>query len=371
MIREVIIENFKSVRSLQVELGRINVFIGENGSGKSNILEAIAMASAAADKRVDNEFLFSRGIRVTEPQFMRSAFDSIQASEIKFFTVDDQGSAWLGSLRAKENATFTRWEQDVHTHEEALHYLRQFRASRQRSAVGIAQQEQAPKVIEGRLFIELLSGFLIYSPENSALRVFQSEGQILPLGIKGEGLLAHLKALGSEKYKHLLEKISSKLSLIDWFEAVEVPHSLEPIVLIRDRYVAEGSLFDQRSANEGFLFLLFYFTLFISPDTPAFFAIDNVDASLNPKLCSRLVNELVQLSKEHNKQAILTTHNPALLDGLDLHDDEQRLFVIKRSLEGHTKIKRVMPPQKVSGTQPVSLSEAFMRGYLGGLPENF
>ena len=42
-----------------------------NGSGKSNILEAIALGSAAAQYKLDNEFLISRGIRVTETRFMR------------------------------------------------------------------------------------------------------------------------------------------------------------------------------------------------------------------------------------------------------------------------------------------------------------
>jgi AAA15 family ATPase/GTPase len=48
MIREIIIKNFKSILDHTNELGRINVFIGENGSGKSNILEAVATASAAS-----------------------------------------------------------------------------------------------------------------------------------------------------------------------------------------------------------------------------------------------------------------------------------------------------------------------------------
>ena len=37
--------------------------------------EAIAITSAAANNKLDNEFLFSRGIRVTSPEFMLSAFD--------------------------------------------------------------------------------------------------------------------------------------------------------------------------------------------------------------------------------------------------------------------------------------------------------
>jgi hypothetical protein len=85
----------------------------------------------------------------------------------------------------------------------------------------------------------------------------------------------------------VLEEIAKGLSLIDWFDRFDIPAILSPgerTIQIRDRYLAEGGLFDQRSANEGFLFLLFYFTLFISPDTPRFFAIDNVDTSLNPKI---------------------------------------------------------------------------------------
>jgi AAA15 family ATPase/GTPase len=75
MIRKVRVENFKSIPDLTLELGRVTVLIGANGSGKSNILEAIALASAAAQIKLDNEFLTSRGIRVTETRFMRSAFD--------------------------------------------------------------------------------------------------------------------------------------------------------------------------------------------------------------------------------------------------------------------------------------------------------
>lgn len=215
--------------------------------------------------------------------------------------------------------------------------------------------------------------FVVYLPENTALRTFQSEAQILPLGTKGEGLFAHLKAL-ADAQPNVLEAITSELALLDWFERLEIPRDLsvaERSIRLRDRYLAEGALFDQRSANEGFLFLLFYFTLFLSPDTPSFFGIDNVDASLNPRLCVALVKRLAELARAKDKQVIFTTHNPAVLDGLDLHDETQRLFVIHRSSRGRTKARRVPPPKPVAGEAPLKLSEAFLRGYLGGLPKSF
>ncbi|GAB3812276.1 hypothetical protein GCM10028895_03140 [Pontibacter rugosus] len=74
MLKKIKIENFKSVQNLEIDFGRINIFIGENGSGKTGILEAIAFGSAATQDKLDNEFLSTRGIRVTEPEFMKSAF---------------------------------------------------------------------------------------------------------------------------------------------------------------------------------------------------------------------------------------------------------------------------------------------------------
>jgi predicted ATPase len=216
--------------------------------------------------------------------------------------------------------------------------------------------------------------FVIYSPENSALRAVHADSQLLPLGGRGEGLLAHLKALAGQPGSPTIAEINQKLELLDWFERLEVPPPTlgeDRTLLIRDRYLGEGALFDQRSANEGFLFLLFYFTLFASPDTPRFFAVDNVDASLNPKLCQALTTELVALAKQHDKQVILTTHNPAVLDGLDLKDDEQRLFVVSRGADDTTSIHRIEPPRPLAGDRPVRMSEAFLRGYIGGLPKNF
>lgn len=399
MIREVQIKNFKSIQDLKLELGRVNVLIGENGCGKSNILEAIAFASAASQHKLDNEFLASRGIRVTEPRFMRAGFAGTQAPG----TIDIvlQGDGERGnvrfecSLEADETAAYTRWvdrrqrQISLRDFEASLRLLEQGQGEPLPAAAAPAGPEyqalpehrlkilneyMRPLLSAQAASMELhLENFLIYSPENSALRVFLAEGQILPLGIRGEGLFAHLKALSTVD-KERVGMIMNGLTLIDWFERFELPEGLAPgerSLRIRDRYLSEDALFDQRSANEGFLLLLFYFTLFLSPDTPRFFAVDNIDASLNPKLCRALLQVLVIFAEGYDRQVILTTHNPAILDGLNLHDEEQRLQVVYRGKDGSTRVRRVHAPKPLDGDPPVNLSEAFMRGYIGGLPKNF
>jgi len=79
---------------------------------------------------------------------------------------------------------------------------------------------------------------------------------------------------------------------------------------------------------------------------------------------------LVQLAKDHDKQTIVTTHNPAVLDGLDLYDDEAT-FVVWRNAVGETKIKRVKPTHRHEGKEPVRMSEAIFNGYIGGLSKIF
>ncbi len=379
-IRSFHVENFKSLASLDLELGRVNVLIGENGCGKSNILEAIAFTSAGLNKKLDHEYLASRGIRATDAQFMFSAFERSQPSGIKASVGVTSGNVERFFLSTSPDQTDSRWVSLQEPTEEKdarfAQLVRETKTTRpdqlERSEFEAFLERVAALRLEG---LDSLADFLIYSPENSALRTFQAEGQILPLGIRGEGLFALLKTLNkSDEGRTALARIATELELLDWFRAIDLSGDLAPgerTLRIGDRYLAEKLLFDQRSANEGFLFLLFYFALCISPGTPRFFAIDNVDASLNPKLCEELTRRLVRLAKEHDKQIILTTHNPAVLDGLDLGDDEQRLLVVHRNRKGHTKVRRIEKPTVAEGATPVRLSEAFLRGYLGGLPKNF
>lgn len=84
-----------------------------------------------------------------------------------------------------------------------------------------------------------------------------------------------------------------------------------------------------------------------------------------------LIRRIVFLSEKCNKQVILTTHNPAILDGLNLDDPLQELFVVSRNKSGHTRVREIHKPLTAENEEPVKLSEAFLNGMLGGLPKSF
>jgi AAA15 family ATPase/GTPase len=374
MIKEININNFKSIQSLHVELGRLNIFIGANGSGKSNILESIAFGSVALTDRLDNGYLEHKGARF-DRLFFKSAFEGNK----KNVSIEFKNEADFVKVEVKPPSAENITSGIFHIHKSSSKDKKaSYSTNSLGGSSGISMEDVIKFInkqsIEGLVETFNLKNFLIFAPENSVLRNFREEGQILPLSVRGEGLFNHLVELFKEN-PTILTGINEHLQLLDWFEGFEIPNDLmftERRIKIKDRYL-EDSLhyFDQRSANEGFLYLLFYLTLLMSPYTPNFFAIDNIDNAMNPKLGRELTKTLALLSKAHDKQVILTTHNPAILDGLNLNDDDQRLFVIYRNAYGHTKATRIFKTNTPEGQRPLPLSEQFLRGYLGGLPDNF
>lgn len=399
MIDKIKIENFKSIVDLEFDPGRFNIIIGANGCGKTNILEAITIASAASQNRLDNEFLGSR-LRNTKPAFMFSAFEENQSENPGYIAVriaenpkpatdfhivvDGNTGKWvnLGDFINDQNV-YRSIEKLIENEliKEAIGAQDKF--SDFESLQQLLKSDDKEKIktyipnfyssLKASLFSKpALESFLIYCPEESNLRRFSDDSQVLPLGRRGEGLFQHLKDIYSkEENADIISDINEGLLLLDWIDGFKIPTDLlsnEYRLEVGDKYLKKTlHYFDQRSTNEGFLYLLFYLTLFASKQTPLFFAIDNIENSFNPKLCTMLIRYLVQLAKKHDKQVILTTHNPYILDGLDLEDDEQRLFVARRNIDGHTKLDRV--EYKKERTMP--LSEIWMNGFIGGLPDNF
>ena len=386
MIKNINIENYKSIVSLDMDLGKFNLMIGANGCGKSNILEAIGLASASSVNKLDKVYFASRGIRAVEPELMFPAFVDQDSKLIKISAKTDNDE-----LKFNISYDFKRrgWDcfsdnlsdyPDKESRERFLNEVKQFLDNDFDNIMNLTKSKIIGiKASKGDISLKYqypdssLSDFVIYSLEESQLRQFDNHNDKHSLGRNGEGLFAHLKYLLLEKENgpQILEEIKDNLSVFDWFDDMEVPQdqlSNEFRVMLKDSYLKENlNSLDQRSTNEGFLYMLFYLTLIISDETPRFFAIDNIDASFNPKLCREATRKIIELAKKYNKQIIATTHNQSVLDGMDLTDGNQKLMSIYRDIDGYTSLRSITPKASLD----IPLSEAWIKGYIGGLPNNF
>lgn len=384
MIDKIQIKNFKSIVDLTLELGKFNVIIGANGCGKTNILEAITFASAASQSKLDVESLVNRDIRIPDSRFMFNAFDDTEQDKSPFITINvvskskmntnivigyaEKVKEWINLADFTDKLRIQKVLESLESHTgKTIDILHD-------DNIDITNFDKKNPELFKALYDMLidkpeLSSFITYRPTEGNLRK-NPETRMFPFGTKGEGLLKYLKELGQES-SDLFAEINNGLHLLDWFDNFSIPDDLlsnEYALSIGDKYLKESMhMFDQRSTNEGFLYLLFYITLFNSKDTPNFFAIDNIEISFNPKLCTKLTEYLVESSVKNDKQVILTTHSPYVLDGLDLSNDYVRLFVARRNIDGHTQLERICYREG----RNMLLSELWMSGLIGGLPDNF
>ena len=407
MINRVEIKNFKSISNLIVDLGRVNVVIGENGCGKTNFLESLAFASAACQNNLNSGAISSK-LRVVPKDFMYSAFEEDSTKsvfdgrpiiEIKISennklptliscTFDEDSKQWVntadyvGTYMIKaalkevlkiKSSDFVDVVSDIdNISKEELYDL----LNKEYDFLDVnAFKKRIPNTFKAAQELMLnkpvLKDYVIYSPEEQMLRRFSDESQITPLGRRGEGLFQYLKDMAqSDNNASFFSKLKDGLQMLDWFDDFEIPNDLlstEYRLNVADKYLKETlHFFDQRSTNEGFLFMLFYLTLFNSSDTPSFFAIDNIETSFNPKLSTHLLHKLIELAKINDKQVIITTHSPFVIDALDLNDNDQRLFVARRNRYGHTVLDRIKP-----SSGKMKMSDLWMKGIIGGLPDNF
>ncbi len=390
MLRKVKIENYKSVVNQTLELGLFNVVIGANGCGKSNLLEAIALAGLSSSGALLPEMFESRGIRLSDNRFMRSAFEDVDEEFISLKVETSDGDESVYRIHYNTEQKPAQWEDVVEEDTKTLLSSIQESGSQfkvkdlkvfleqmskkigDKHALNVSLYERDNhSLVLAKPKVNGLRNFTIYSLEETELRSLDQMPST-KLGRTGKGLLPYLKELSkTEDGIKILNEVKENLMLIDWFEDLEMPESAlsqDSTLKLKDRYVDDTlDFFDQRSANEAFLYLLFYFTLFVSDETPSFFAIDNIESSLNPKLCKLVVSKLAELAEKHHKQVILTTHSPFVLDGLDELSGKKKLLVVSRNSDGYTVVNQI----KGDKSRSIPLSEAWLKGYIGGLPNNF
>ena len=125
-------------------------------------------------------------------------------------------------------------------------------------------------------------------------------------------------------------------------------------------------------ASEGALYILFAAIMTLDDRAPKLLSIDNADHGLNPRLARELVRQICAtvLAASMPRQMLLTTHNPQVLDGLPLQDDNVRLFTVSRTNTGRTVVRRVVVNEKLlaMANEGWTLSRLWVMGHLGGVP---
>lgn len=396
MLGSVSIERFKSLVRLDLELGRINVFIGANGSGKSNLLEALGVLGSAAFGRVDDETLLRRGVRPGVPRLYKTAFPLAKKDNVQHIAF---------SAKAANGASYavTLWNPIENPSPAWRFKTENLRGAggdavvrRSITSAGKHNQEQGLAALETVNFkpgdatlslMEQLRSYSIYCPNTPSLRGLAQDQQARdPVGLAGGRLPEAIDELltAARKNPLLAELLEEVRDLIDWAKgfsaapSVNVPLSPSAarsrlVIQFTDRFMRKDrNVLTGYDASEGALYILFCAVLALHPKAPACLAVDNIDQALNPRLAMRLMEALCGWTRKLNgdRQWLVTAHNPAVLDGLPIDDPSVRLFAVDRDSSGHTQVTRIdieTAIRKRPG-KDWTLSRMWMNGLLGAVP---
>lgn len=393
MIREVNIRGFKSIYAATLELGRVNCLIGANGAGKSNLLEAIGVLGAAANGVVDDESLLRRGVRAGLPRLYKSSFATDRTpAHIAIGVTGSGNEAYRVSLLNPLDSPEPAWDYKTEVLSDGYKEIlsdgvRNRKNLNPKAGLAALQLVDLDPNNAAAQLMQRLQEFAIYCPNTPTLRgIVPDQQSRLPLGLSG-GLLAegfaalrqYLEGRGQEG-EEILDQV---LELIDWVADIQTTsygtNLLSPkvprtklLLKFRDRFMNQSrNELTAYDASEGALYVIFAAVLCLLPQAPRLLAIDNLDQALNPRLLVRLISRLSGWlhDNDRDRQLLLTVHNPAALDGLDLLDSEVRLFVVERNSNGQTCIRRLtLTPELTELNQQYPLSRLWIMGHLGAVP---
>lgn len=420
VLRQLKIHGFKSIRQHDpIEFGKVNLFIGGNGVGKSNILEALGILSACFGPDITTNELKKKGVRLSVPTLFKSAFKN-SSLRINF----DLSGKWDHEIKYDVSISASNTSDELNFFSEHLctNGVKLFGRSNHGYSVRGGVDKRLIKDIKKTRglwdrFQDIFSfpseeienelntilNFAIYAPQTAFLRGTDVESNaVKPLGLNGGGLAnaaeVVIALLGEHKKTNpaLFELFDNVFKLVwapGWTDQIRV-RNIDPLVVssevkrqdnalyFRDRYmITSRNFLSAYDSSEGTLYLLFIAVLLLHPEAPKVFALDNIDNALNPSITKKLLETIIKtacdekyrLSKVGPEQVFLTSHNPTSLDAFDIFDDNQRIFVVARDKnDGSTKITRLQPPSNttkadwIKASNGKNLSELWIEGKIKG-----
>ncbi|MGD9738966.1 MAG: AAA family ATPase [Bauldia sp.] len=408
MLRTLKINRFKSIHDQSIDFGAVNLFIGANGSGKSNLLEAIGIVSAALERGITDSDLARKGVRLSTPALFKSAFKNDKLPRtLQLSAYFDRQVTYSFELTARDSDTSLRFNTEKIKLSDATLFGRSGNGAtamgtsltqrpNERRSVWDQTRSVHQVPIEVPLELDALAGYAIYSPQTAFLRGEEvGTVQSPPIGLHGEGLpqavLTLLRKFPTETKENqsLYTDVWSLVWLPGWARQFRVG-PVDPILTssrsktgsetlyFLDKFMhSKRNTLSAYDSSEGTLFLLFVVTLLLHPDSPDIFALDNVDNALDPKMTRLVIEKIIRATVDPvfedaglgPRQVFMTSHNPTAADAFDLFDDRNRIFVVKRQ-DGRTVVNRLKPPDGMTKEEWItlragrSLSELWIEGQI-------
>ena len=359
MLRRLILKSFRSVHAAAIDLDNPTFLVGQNGAGKSNVVDAFAFMaelmssplSAAFDKRGGIAAVRNRRLGQSHPPNMGFRVD------VSHPDANTKEAMYAFEVRAQKNYGFeivreqcavagldgiTTWWFDRRRDGE-------FSSNTSSLTPALEPEALALPLIGGdsrfRPIVQFLGDMRVYRIEPVVLREMQEPDSGLRLNPNGSNAASVLREIernsphGRQQILALLEHI-----VPNTVDVKPKAHGNKLALEFSQKWPDARSIkFEAYNMSDGTLRALGLLAAVFQQTRPSILVIEEPEATIHPGAIEAILDLLQHAAMD--MQVVATTHSPDLLDAKWIED---RFLKIVRSERGATMVSPVSPEVRSS-----------------------
>lgn len=353
-LRKVRIEGFKSIAKSELELGDLNVVIGANGSGKSNLIGVFRLLDRVLSRNLQlyvasqPDRLLHHGRKVTPSLSLDFEFEN-NTYGIRLKAAQD--TLIFESESVAYNGNFSYGEPIAIGHKES-----------QLEEAVTSHRNRIPQYVFPKV-----KNLVVYhfhdtsdsSPAKQAVdvddnRFFRSDAANLA------AYLYWLQQKHPVEFRHIEEHVRLVAPFFECF--VLAPSQLnETKIKLEWRQKGSDAYFDAYALSDGTLRFICLATLLLQPDPPELMLLDEPELGLHPFAIRILAEMLEAVAKR--VQVLLATQSVTLLNQFQAKD-----IIVAENDGGATTFHRLDMKQLSGWLDDYSLGELWEKSVIGGRP---
>jgi predicted ATPase len=390
MLRKIVVRGFKTLEDVELDLRSLNVLIGANGAGKSNLVSFFRLLNALSAGSLQlyvgrsggADSVLHYGSKQTAQLEARLDFANGR-EELSFLARLEHaaGDTFIFAEEEMRFATEGSTEPTVYPlgtgHKESA--IRQFLEQKRKPATSRKKQNSSilqtlSKLVRRRRVQELrqlLRGCRAYQFHDTSERasIRQSSRLVDNVSLRSDAgnLASFLHRLAADEshpqaYRRIVGTIRQIAPFFDDF-VLEPQGGDDPAVLLRWRERGSEIVFGPHQISDGTLRTMALVTLLLQPEAllPTLLVIDEPELGLHPYALTVIASLLRAVST--HRQVLIATQSMALLD----HFQPEDVIVVERRDRAST-FSRLDPEALTDWLAEYALSELWEKNVLGGRP---
>jgi len=364
-LKKVTIKGFRSIKEVTLELGPLNILIGANGAGKSNLIAFFKLMNELMAERLQ-QHIGATGRATANLYFGPKVTPQMEAELL--FEVDNGTDSYRMRLfhGASDSLIFA---------EETLTFLQTgFRkpktislgAGHQETRIREEAEQQEPVALVLR---RLLNRCRVYhfhdTSPTSRVRQYcyvDDKRWLMPDAANLAAVLYELKSAQEPVYRRIVETVRQ---VAPFFEDFNLEPTASKDIILNWRHRDSDLVFGPHQLSDGTIRVICLISLLLQPkdNLPYLIVVDEPELGLHP-YAPNVVASLLQSASNHT-QILISTQSSTFLDSFATED----IVVVERNGEA-TEFNRPDAKKLTAWLEDYSLGETWEKNIIGGGPHS-